>query len=127
MKYLSGWEALNIPTENGETADWHPNLYFNKDVKFYDTLDFDLGNIGIKYRYVKALNGYFYVASFARAIADLVFLNQMNDLKNCVNDFLNDEEEVELYNYLKNINKNKNVENFIKFELTKFYFGVNNA
>ena len=26
--YISGWEALNIPDENRNTADWHPRTYF---------------------------------------------------------------------------------------------------
>lgn len=28
--YISGWEALNIPTSNGYIADWHPQFYFNE-------------------------------------------------------------------------------------------------
>ena len=126
MKYLSGWEALNIPNEKGEIADWHPNLYIHKDIKFYDTNDFKLGNLGIEHRYVKALDGYFYVANFARAIADLVYLNKTEGLKNCVNDFLNNDDEKTLFSYLQKI-KNENIENFMKFELTKLYLGGKNA
>lgn len=126
MKYLSGWEALNIPNEKGEIADWHPNLYLRKDIKFYNTNDFKLGSLGIEYRYVKALDGYFYVANFARAIADLVYLNKTEGLKNCVNDFLNSDDEKTLFSYLQKI-KNENIENFMKFELTKLYLGGKNA
>ena len=47
--YISGWEALNIPTENGLIADWHPLHYFNKkqDIKKYSFNEI-LGNSGIK-------------------------------------------------------------------------------
>lgn len=26
--YISGWEALNTPTEDRTTADWHPYVYW---------------------------------------------------------------------------------------------------
>ncbi len=47
--YISGWEALNIPSENGLIADWHPLYYFNKkqDIKKYSFNEI-LGNSGIK-------------------------------------------------------------------------------
>lgn len=32
--YISGWEALNIPSENGLIADWHPLHYFNKKTRY---------------------------------------------------------------------------------------------
>ena len=63
-----------------------------------------------------------YVANYPRAIADLVYHNEIKGLKNCVNDFLNDDEEKELFGYLKLINNNKVVDDFMKFELTKLYF-----
>lgn len=49
MGYISGWEALNIPSENGLIADWHPLHYFNKkqDIKKYSYNEI-LGNSGIK-------------------------------------------------------------------------------
>ena len=121
--YISGWEALNIPTENGLIADWHPLHYFNKkqDIKKYSYNEI-LGNSGIKKRYVKMLDKEEYVANYPRAIADLVYHNEMKGLKNCVNDFLNDDEEKELFEYLKLINNNEVVDNFMKFELTKLYF-----
>lgn len=37
-----------------------------------------------------------YVASFARAIADLVYMKKFTGLKNCVRDYLDDEDEKEL-------------------------------
>ena len=42
--YISGWEALNIPDENGNTADWHPTTYLysnsvNDTIKLYNTND----------------------------------------------------------------------------------------
>ena len=43
-------------------------------------------------------------------------------LRYCAKDFLNDDEKQELFDYLKIINKTKNVEEFMKLELTKLYF-----
>lgn len=117
--YISGWEALNLPTENGNTADWH-YLNYPPIAKFKHNKT--LGDKGIKKRFIKELNRVEKVASYARAIADLVINNQTNGLRNCVYDFLDDDEAKELYSYLKLEQHNKNVENFMKYELTKLYF-----
>ena len=61
-------------------------------------------------------------ANYPRAIADLVYENNTRELQNCVYDFLDDDEAVELFKYLKIINKYKNIEDFMKYELTKLYF-----
>lgn len=125
FQYISGWEALNITNEKGLTADWHPLNYFQKDKPFkLYTLDkcMPLGTKGIKLRYIPFLKNRYYVASFARAIADLVYLEQCYGLKNCVYDFLDEKDANELYDYLKIINKTKNVEQFMRYELTKLYF-----
>lgn len=124
MKYISGWEALNVVSENGETADWHPLSYFHgNDFKMYElNKDNPLKESGIKYRFIPLLNGKFYVASFARAIADLIFYDTREGLKYCVKDYLNDEEERELFNYLKILSKIIDVEEFMKWELTLLYF-----
>ena len=36
IKYLSGWQALNIPNERGLTADWHSS-WLCKPLKFYES------------------------------------------------------------------------------------------
>lgn len=124
--YISGWEALNIPTIDGKIADWHPQFYFNenKKLKKYSNNEI-LKNSGISKRYVPILNKDEYVANFSRAIADLVYENDTRELKNCVYDFLDEDEAIELYEYLKIINKTKDVEDFMKYELTKLYFKDN--
>lgn len=50
--YISGWEALNIPDENRNTADWHPITYLyssipGEKIKLYNTKKI-LGDKGIK-------------------------------------------------------------------------------
>lgn len=119
MQYISGWQALNIPNEKGLVADWHPLLHLNEPLKFYEPNSL-LGDKGITKRYVADKE--YFVASFARAIADLVYEEDTAELKGCVNDFLDEDDEKELFEYLKIINTKKNIENFIKFELTKLYF-----
>lgn len=115
--YISGWEALNLPKEDGTTADWHPFLYPPLEKYEYNEL---LKDLGIKLRNI---NGNFrYVANFPRAIADLVFVGDTKQLKNCVYDFLTKEETIELFEYLKKINEVKDIQHFIKTELTKLYF-----
>jgi transcriptional regulator with XRE-family HTH domain len=121
--YISGWEALNIPTSNGYIADWHPQFYFNekKELKKYPYNEI-LKDSGISKRYIPFLNKDEYTANYPRAIADLVYENNTRELQNCVYDFLDDDEAVELFKYLKIINKYKNIEDFMKYELTKLYF-----
>lgn len=121
--YISGWEALNIPTSNGYIADWHPQFYFNekKELKKYPYNEI-LKDSGISKRYIPFLNKDEYTANYPRAIADLVYENKTRELQNCVYDFLDDDEAVELFKYLKIINKYKNIEDFMKYELTKLYF-----
>ena len=55
--YISGWEALNIPTSNGYIADWHPQFYFNekKELKKYPYNEI-LKDSGISKRYIPFLN-----------------------------------------------------------------------
>lgn len=123
MAYLSGWEALNIPRLDDTTADWHPLLYFSdkNSIKTYESNEI-LGDLGIQKRYIKILDKEEYVASYARAIADLVYSGNIDGLKNCVRDYLDNDEEIELFGYLKLINKSQMVDDFMKFELTKLYF-----
>lgn len=125
MQYISGWQALNIQSEAGHIADWHSNVYF-KDCKPTEMFDYDENNplktLGIKKRFIPFMQENYYIASYARAIADLVYLDKTAQLRYCAKDFLNDDEKRELFNYLKIINKTKNVEEFMKWELTKLYF-----
>ncbi|MCR2055557.1 hypothetical protein CHLV4139_08665 [Campylobacter helveticus] len=123
LPYLSGWQALNIPNEKGITADWHPMFYLKEPLRFYHSNENAiLGYKGIEKRFIASLGKEYFIASFARAIADLVYNDEFAGLKNCVNDFLDEEEENELFAYLKMMNKNKNVEDFMRLELTKLYF-----
>lgn len=127
-KYLSGWQALNIPNEKGMTADWHPLLHLNEPLKFYSTEDNPLlKDRGITKKFVPLLNQSYYVASFARAIADLLYNEEFKELQNCSYDFLDSEDEKELFEYLKLLKNKKGVENFMKYELTKLYFEDKNA
>lgn len=125
MRYISGWEALNVPNEQGVTADWHSSAYFHnlQPNKIYDyNKNNPLKMLGIKKRFIAFLGKEYFVASFARAIADLVYLDNVEQLRYCVNDFLSKDDEKELFEYLKIINQTKNIEEFMKWELTELYF-----
>lgn len=122
--YFSGWEALNIPLENGQTADWHPLLYPPKESSKY-IYNAKFGDFGISKRFIPALHKSDYVASFARAIADLVLSGKTQGLQNCVSDYLTQDEAKELYNFLKPFSQNSKIEKFLKYELTSFYFKDN--
>ena len=119
MFYISGWQALNIPSENGRIADWHP--YF-KHLKLFELKDDSiLGMRGIKKRFIPFLEKEFFVANYPRAIADLLENNQTAQLKGSVRDFLMDEEKKELFSYLKLLPPKKEILNFIKKELPIHY------
>ena len=120
MQYISGWQALNIPNEKGEIADWHPLLHLNK-LEYLDSDTFPWKERGISTFYSKYLKQEITVASFARAIADLVYVNKTAQLQHCAKDFLNDDETLELYNYLREIKNDPRIDNFLKYECTKLY------
>ncbi len=119
MQYLSGWQALNIPNAKGHIADWHPESFFKngKPAKFYELAENPLGVRGIEKRFVPFLQKSYFVANFARAIADLVYFEQMQDLEGCAREFLNENEKNELFEYLKIIAQKKDISAFLKSEL----------
>lgn len=119
--YLSGWEALNVAKENGVIADWHPLHFFNpnKKLKKY-TYNPIFKDKGITRRYIPQLQREEYVANYPRAIADLVYHNQMQGLKNCCFDYLDEKESRELFELLKGIDTPQ-VQAFLKYELTKLF------
>ncbi len=128
--YISGWEALNIPYENGETADWHPQVYLfsnkkNEKIKLYNNNEI-LKNEGISKRiitYPKYKE--VYIANFPRAIVDLLLTckdYQIGNLKNAKNEFLNKKEIKILYNYLVKLKNNPKIEEYLKYEFTTKYF-----
>ena len=125
MHYISGWQALNVQSEQGHIADWHPSAYF-KDFKPTKTYALDehspLKMLGIKKRFIPYIQDTCYVANYARAIADLVYFDETTQLQGCVREFLLDDEKQELFDYLKIISEVKNVDDFIKQELPVLYF-----
>lgn len=128
--YISGWEALNIPYETGEVADWHPvNFLYsnteNKQIKLYSRNEL-LGDFGIKKRIIKyPVIKEVYIADFPRAILDLLLTlkkDELSCLNNSVNDFLNNSDREKLYKFLLTIKDIPQVYNFLKYEFTnKFY------
>lgn len=90
-EYYSGWEALNIQNENGLVADWHPLNFWGDNPKKY-AFNESLGDCGISKRFVSFIGKKVYVANYPRAIADLVISKNTKGLKNCVYDYLSDDE-----------------------------------
>lgn len=120
-KYISDYQALNIPDEKGLIADWHSYKFNPRDIKLTINNGI-LGDKGIKKRYIKQINQYLYVANFPRALADMIYsYDNIDEFYNCRNDYLTDKEEKELWKYLKEINKYKNIDKFLKYEFTNFY------
>ena len=120
-EYYSGWEALNLAKESGAIADWHPLSYWSYKPQKY-TFNKDLGEWGKSERVISFIGKKDYVANYPRAIADLVLKNEIKELKNCVYDYLDDDEAKELYEILKKYKTLDNIKNFLKYELTKYYF-----
>lgn len=112
--YISGYEALNIPNENGDIADWHPRTYLssqnpNEYIKTYK-LDETIGNVGIKNKTINfPYKAEVYIANFVRAIIDIIIFSErdieIKSLYGCRNDFLTDKEEKELFEELIEILK----------------------
>ena len=120
-EYYSGWEALNLAKESGAIADWHPLSYWGSKPQKY-IFNKDLGDWGISERFISFIGKKDYVANYPRAIADLVLKNDIKGLKNCIYDYLDDDEAKELYEILKKYKTLDNIKNFLKYELTKYYF-----
>ena len=113
-KYISGYEALNIPNETGNVGDWHPRTYLsshnpNEDIRTYE-LDETIGNIGINYKIINfPYKAKVYIANYVRAIIDIIIFSErdieIKSLFGCKNDFLTDKEEEELFEQLIEILK----------------------
>lgn len=115
MEYISDYQALNIPDEKGLIADWHSFKFDPYNIRFSKSDDSPLGEKGIKKRYIQEIDKYLYVANFPRALADMILnYDNLNEFYFCRNDYLTDEEEIELWNYLQEIRKHKNIEKFSK-------------
>lgn len=41
MKYLSDWQALNVVSERGFIADWHPFSYFRDGNAFVNRSNYE--------------------------------------------------------------------------------------
>lgn len=123
MQYLSGFQALNVPNEKGMIADWHSLSYLNPNkIVMYESENNPLRERGIRYCLVPTLQGHYNVASFARAIADLLYFGKNEELKGCINDFLDSNDELELFELLKDLPQTEMIKHFLKYELTKLYF-----
>lgn len=130
-QYISGLEALNVISSDGITiADWHPLNYWMyteklPEIPLYLSHSL-LGECGIKKRVISFdPSREVYIADYPRAIADFVLHHSMSDAKQmvgCRHDFLSTEqEENELYSYLKNIQTIKEIGWFIHREYPEKY------
>lgn len=125
--YISGWEALNTPYNSGETADWHSFLFWHSNdtdtqIKLYENNSI-LKDRGIEKRKIIYSDKEVYIANFPRAIADLLLHKKHNkNLIGSVEDFLNEKDSTILYEYLKEIQKIKDISWFVKSEYPKLYY-----
>jgi len=103
-KYISGFEALNVVSEDGITiADWHPLKYWvyskqSPEISLYSYNPL-LGMSGIKERIIDYKpNQKVFIADFPRAIADYIFMQPKKFAKemfDCRKDFLSTKKEEE--------------------------------
>lgn len=134
--YISGYEALNIPNENGDVADWHPETYLssknpNEYIKTYK-LDETIGTIGIENKIITFPNkSEVYIANFIRSIIDIIIFSErdieIKSIFGCKNDFLTDQESYELFEKLielleKRHKKSDKIIMFLKNEYPKKYY-----
>lgn len=114
-KYISGWEALNIPINNKGAVDWHPVQYFHTDtpnqyINLYDG-DNILGYIGISKKHISfPSNELVYIADTTRAIIDILITVEQDfmikSLYDCRYDFLNEVDENVLWERIIYLIKN---------------------
>lgn len=132
-KYISGWYALNTP-KDGYTADWHPLLYWsaNNDKDVIELTDnYFLGNKAIEYRDIKWSDKKEYIASYPRAIADLVYYSEdpMLYYKYIINDMLGDDDRLNAFKLLLEVSKHKDIHEFMihefPIEYTKYLKEIN--
>lgn len=126
-KYISGFEALNIVSENGLTADWHPITFWtgknDEEIPLYQ--NYILKDKGISLRKIPYSEEPVFIANFPRAIADLIYYEYEKTphrFRNIANDFLSEKEKKELFEYLLEIRKEKNIEDFLIQEFSKEYY-----
>lgn len=135
-QYISGYEALNIPNEKGDVADWHPRTYLSS-IEPYDyiktyKLDEIVGNTGIaKANITFPSKAEVYIANYVRAIIDIIISSdkdiEIKSILGCKNDFLTDEEGEELFKELigilkKNHKKKDKIIMFLKYEYPKQFY-----
>lgn len=126
-RYISGYEALNVVDENGLTADWHPLTFWTsttqEEIPLYENPL--LKEKGISFRKIPFSEEMVYIANFARAIADLIYHEYETHpclFRNIAEDFLSKEERAELFGYLLEIRKEKEIDEFLIQEFPKEYY-----
>lgn len=118
---------MNIVDENGLTADWHPLTFWTsttqEEIPLYENPL--LKEKGISFRKIPFSEEMVYIADFSRAIADLIYHEYETHpclFRNIAEDFLSQEERAELFGYLLDIRKEKEIDEFLIQEFPKEYY-----
>lgn len=129
-KYVSKYYALNTPIGDKLPADWHPYCWFTdeygEEIELMD--NWSLGESGILYKKIPFSKTPVYIASYPRAVVDILFMYHTNGLdickfgKNLANEFLTSDEKKEMFVLLIKMNKNIDISEYIKNEFPKGYY-----
>lgn len=132
--YISGYYSLNTPDKNGNVSDWHPLIYwaakFPNQIVDLTSNHHIIGNYGIEYRNIKWCNQKVHIATFNRAVIDMIYYEN-NQLINrgIINDFIfDDNDKEEIFNKLLIIRQYKDIDNILLHEFPiEFAKGVKNG
>lgn len=129
--YISKYYALNTRINSNLPADWHSDCWYsnkrNENIEL--THNYFLKSRGIIYTSIPFSKDKVYIATYPRAIVDIIYtylekgLNINKFCRNIADEFLTDEEKEEMFYMLLEFNKHINILEYIKNQFPKEYLG----
>lgn len=93
MKYISGFEALQINNEDlGTPGDWHRGCVDWNKPEIYESEELPFGNWGIREHFIPGPIGRFQCANHVRACLDLIATGFVGTAQGMRNAYIDDEQ-----------------------------------
>lgn len=129
-RYISKYYALNSEIDGKLPADWHPYCWeCETNDEYIDLMDnYFLGEKGILFTKIKFSDSPVYIATFPRAVVDILYdlIKNNMDINNFGRDlkkeFLTEEEQKEMFDLLIEFNNHINIESYIKNQFPVEYY-----
>lgn len=131
-RYISKYYAINTPINDELPADWHPYCWYSeKQNEYIELMDnYFLKDVGIIYGTIPFTKEKVYIATYPRAVVDILYMYLQNGLdinkfgRNIANEFLTESEKQEMFSMLIEFNKHIDILDYIKSEFPKEYLKV---